>query len=70
VRVNAVSPGPRITPGTDAMGDEFAAIVSTIPLGWAAAPEEIAETIIFIAFDRATYLNGAVIPVDRGRVAV
>ncbi len=70
VRVNAVSPGPTSTPGTEAMGDGFAAIVSTIPLGRAADPEEIAETILFLASDRASYLNGAVVPVDGGRVAV
>jgi NAD(P)-dependent dehydrogenase (short-subunit alcohol dehydrogenase family) len=70
VRVNAVSPGPTATPDTDAMGDDFAAIVSTSPLGRAAAPEEIVETIVFLASDRASYLNGAVIPVDGGRVAV
>ena len=70
VRVNAVSPGPTMTPGTDAMGDGFAAIVSTIPLGRAAAPEEIADTIVFLASDRASYLNGAIVPVDGGRVAV
>ena len=70
IRVNAVSPGPTTTPGTDAMGDGFAQIVSTIPLGRAADPEEIAETIVFLASDKASYLNGAVIPVDGGRVAV
>ena len=70
IRVNAVSPGPTSTPGTDEMGDGFAAIVSTIPLGRAAHPEEIAETILFLASDRASYLNGAVVPVDGGRVAV
>jgi len=70
VRVNAVSPGPTSTPGTDAMGEGFAAIVSTIPLGRAAGPEEIAETILFLASERASYINGAVVPVDGGRVAV
>ena len=44
--------------------------MSTIPLGRAAAPEGIAETILFLASDKASYLNGAVIPVDGGRVAV
>ena len=70
VRVNAVSPGPTRTPGTDAMGDGFEAIVSTIPLGRAADPQEIAELIVFLASDRASFVNGAVIPVDGGRVAV
>jgi NAD(P)-dependent dehydrogenase (short-subunit alcohol dehydrogenase family) len=70
VRVNAVAPGPTNTPGTEAMGKGFDAIISTIPLGRAAAPDEIAETILFLASDRASYLNGAVIPVDGGRVAV
>ncbi len=70
VRVNAVSPGPTSTPGTDAMGDGFTAIVSTIPLGRAANPQEIAEAILFLASGRASYINGAVVPVDGGRVAV
>ncbi len=70
VRVNAVSSGPTTTPGTDAMGDGFAAIVSTIPLGRAADPEEIAETIVFLASGRASYVNGAMMHVDGGRVAV
>jgi NAD(P)-dependent dehydrogenase (short-subunit alcohol dehydrogenase family) len=70
VRVNAVAPGPTNTRGTDAMGDGFAAIVSTIPLGRAANPNEIAEAIVFLASGRASYVNGATIHVDGGRVAV
>jgi NAD(P)-dependent dehydrogenase (short-subunit alcohol dehydrogenase family) len=70
VRVNAVAPGPTNTPGTAAMGDEFGHIIETIPLGRAADPSEIADTIVFLASDRASYLNGAVVPVDGGRVAV
>src|SRR5229473_6562206 len=70
VRVNAVSPGPTNTPGTDAMGEGFASIVSTIPLGRAADPKEIAETIVFLASSRASYVNGATLHVDGGRAAV
>jgi NAD(P)-dependent dehydrogenase (short-subunit alcohol dehydrogenase family) len=70
VRVNAISPGPTRTPGTDAMGEGFTAIVSTIPLGRAADAREIADAITFLASNKASYLNGAVIPVDGGRVAV
>ena len=63
-------PGPTTTPGTDAMGNGFAAIVSTIPLGRAAEPKEIAETIVFLASGRASYVNEAMLHVDGGRVAV
>src|SRR2546428_13594946 len=67
VRVNAVSPGPTTTPGTDAMGDGFAAIVSTIPLGRAADPAGIAGTIVVLASCRARYGTGALIPGAGGR---
>ena len=70
VRVNAVSPGPTSTPGTAAMGEGFTSIVSTIPLGRAADPKEIAETIVFLASSRASYVNGATLHVDGGRGAV
>ena len=36
----------------------------------AAEPKEIAETIVFLASGRASYVNGAMIHVNGGRVAV
>ena len=71
VRVNAVSPGPTRTPGTAAMGEEgIKQLAATLPLGRAADATEIANTIVFLASDDASFINGAIVPVDGGRVAV
>ena len=40
------------------------------PAGRPAAPEEIAEAIVFLASDRASFVQGAILPVDGGRTAV
>jgi NAD(P)-dependent dehydrogenase (short-subunit alcohol dehydrogenase family) len=71
VRVNAVSPGPTRTPGTSVMGeDAIEQLAATLPLGRAADAREIANTIVYLASDNASFVNGAVVPVDGGRVAV
>jgi NAD(P)-dependent dehydrogenase (short-subunit alcohol dehydrogenase family) len=49
VRVNAVSPGPTRTEGTAAMGDALQQLAAQAPAGRPAAPEEIAEAIVFLA---------------------
>lgn len=70
VRVNAVAPGPTRIPGTAGMGDGLDGLAATLPLGRPAAPEEIAATIAYLASERATYVAGAIVPVDGGRAAV
>jgi NAD(P)-dependent dehydrogenase (short-subunit alcohol dehydrogenase family) len=70
VRVNAVSPGPTTTEGTAAMGDALQQLAAQAPAGRPAAPEEIAEAILFLATDRASFIQGAILPVDGGRTAV
>jgi NAD(P)-dependent dehydrogenase (short-subunit alcohol dehydrogenase family) len=71
VRVNAVSPGPTRTEGTVAMGeDALQQLAAQAPAGRPAAPEEIAEAIEFLASDRASFVQGAIVPVDGGRTAV
>ena len=70
VRVNAVSPGPTRTEGTVAMGDALQQLAAQAPAGRPAAPEEIAEAILFLATDRASFIQGAILPVDGGRTAV
>jgi NAD(P)-dependent dehydrogenase (short-subunit alcohol dehydrogenase family) len=69
VRVNAIAPGPVYT--ATASGPEFiTALGETTPMRRASQPEEIAEVIAFLASPKASYITGAVIPVDGGRTAV
>jgi NAD(P)-dependent dehydrogenase (short-subunit alcohol dehydrogenase family) len=69
VRVNAVSPGPTRTEGTEVMGDQLDQLASLAPAGRPAAPEEIASAISYLAGDGASFVHGAVLDVDGGRRA-
>jgi NAD(P)-dependent dehydrogenase (short-subunit alcohol dehydrogenase family) len=69
VRVNAVSPGPTRTEGTEAMGNQLDVLASMAPAGRPAAPEEIASAISYLAGDEASFIHGAVLDVDGGRNA-
>jgi NAD(P)-dependent dehydrogenase (short-subunit alcohol dehydrogenase family) len=70
VRVNEVSPGPTRTEGTATMGDSLQQQAAQAPAGRLAAPEEIAEAIVFLATEHASFVQGAILPVDGGRTAV
>ena len=69
VRVNAVSPGPTRTEGTEQMGDLLNQLASLAPAGRPAAPEEIAAAISYLASDGASFVHGAILDVDGGRNA-
>jgi len=68
VRVNTVAPGPVYTDG--ASPERIEQLGKTTLMGRAADVEEIADVIAFVASDKASYLTGAVIPVDGGRTAI
>jgi NAD(P)-dependent dehydrogenase (short-subunit alcohol dehydrogenase family) len=70
VRINAVSPGPTRTEGTDAMGEGLEQLAAQAPAGRPATAEEIAEAIVFLATDRASFIHGAKLAVDGGRTAI
>lgn len=72
VRVNAIAPGPT---ETEMLGrltrdpSRRAAMVATVPLGRVGTPEEVAEAILFIASDKASFITGQVLCVDGGKSA-
>lgn len=72
VRVNVVAPGTTDTgmltrfTNTD---KTKAALVSTVPFKRMATAEEIAQVIVFVASEGASYMTGASIPVDGGMIA-
>jgi NAD(P)-dependent dehydrogenase (short-subunit alcohol dehydrogenase family) len=72
IRVNAVAPGPIQTEMLDRItGSESgkAAMLATVPLKRAGTPEEIADAIIFVASEKASFMTGEVLRVNGGRTA-
>jgi NAD(P)-dependent dehydrogenase (short-subunit alcohol dehydrogenase family) len=73
VRVNAVAPGPidtgmltRFT-GSD---ERKSGLIAGVPLKRVGRPEEIADSIVFLSSDRASFITGATIAVDGGKTAL
>lgn len=76
IRINAVAPGEVNTPmlasqraTVPSHADLEAMAQATIPVKRLAEPIEIAEMVVFLASDRASYMTGAIIPVDGGYTA-
>jgi 3-oxoacyl-[acyl-carrier protein] reductase len=67
VTVNVVAPGPILTDMLAALpNDQQAAYAEAVPLGRLGQAEEVAAAIAFLASDAASYITGAVLPVDGG----
>jgi NAD(P)-dependent dehydrogenase (short-subunit alcohol dehydrogenase family) len=72
IRVNTVAPGPTDTEMlTTTVGDanKKAAYGATMPLGRLGKPEEIAEAILFLTSDKASFITGQSLAVDGGKLA-
>lgn len=63
--MNAVAPGVIHTDMVDALPDEvIKPLIATIPLGRMGEPEDIANGVVFLASDMASYISGVVLPID------
>jgi len=72
VRVNGISPGPIDTPihttWADDLDEAYRWLSGQVPLGRIGAPEEVALWITLLLSPLASYMTGAVIPLDGGQV--
>lgn len=76
IRVNCIAPGTTLTPLIERIFQKESdpeeakrQIAQRHPLGRFAQPEEIAQAILFLASDDASFITGAVLPVDGGYTA-
>jgi NAD(P)-dependent dehydrogenase (short-subunit alcohol dehydrogenase family) len=71
IRVNAIAPGPAATAILATLGDDITKVheelTATVPLGRMGAPEELAWWIVQLVDLHASWVTGAVIPVDGGQ---
>ena len=72
VRVNLVAPGPIETGMLNRFtgnAENKAGLVAEVPVKRIGTPEEIADTIVFVASDKASYMTGTSVSVDGGMLA-
>lgn len=70
VRVNAIMPGPILTPMVVPDDDPLAAArFAGTPIGRAGLPTDIAELVLFLLSDASAYMTGSEIAIDGGQTA-
>ena len=68
IRVNAVAPGPIFTDRLKRLKNRDQ-VTMAVPMRRLGEPEEVAYTVAWLCSDQASFMTGAVIPIDGGRMA-
>ncbi|MFD1204682.1 SDR family NAD(P)-dependent oxidoreductase [Sporosarcina contaminans] len=71
IRANAIAPGYIETPLMNTLSqDVIDSLVGLHPMGRLGKPVEVAKTVLFLASDDASFISGAILPIDGGYTAV
>ena len=70
VRVNVVAPGPILTHHLQRAGTEAQRMAAlSVPVGRVGTTQEVADTVLWLCSDQASFITGATIPIDGGQLA-
>jgi NAD(P)-dependent dehydrogenase (short-subunit alcohol dehydrogenase family) len=70
IRVNAVAPGPIASKRLTRLSDEqLSPVARAVPMQRVGRPEEVAAAAIWLCSDQASFITGATIPIDGGKLS-
>jgi hypothetical protein len=70
IRVNAVAPGPTLNEQLERAGEAARrGAAMAMPMRRVGRPEEVAETIAWLCSDAASFITGATVPINGGKLA-
>jgi NAD(P)-dependent dehydrogenase (short-subunit alcohol dehydrogenase family) len=70
IRINAVAPGPILTDRLEQAGDEAQRRAGlAMPMRRVGKPEEVASAVVWLCSDGASFITGATLPIDGGKLA-
>jgi NAD(P)-dependent dehydrogenase (short-subunit alcohol dehydrogenase family) len=70
IRVNVVAPGPILTERIEQLPEQHRApIIAAVPMRRIGLADEVAAVVVWLCSDAASFMTGAVVPIDGGRLA-